>query len=59
MTAVSTVFSPVDSTELGFTLMHEHIVHQGPLIRNYPDLFGPRIIDMLCINGPRRFFEGQ
>ena len=45
MTLVNTVLGPVDSADLGFTLMHEHVIHQRPLIRNYPELFGPRIIE--------------
>ncbi len=57
MTIVNTVLGPMDSTDLGFTLMHEHIVHQGPLIQNYPELFGPRILERI-IDGVSKAKEG-
>ncbi len=41
MPAVNSVLGPLDTGELGFTLMHEHVIHQGPIIQNYPELFGP------------------
>ena len=47
MTTVNTVLGPVDTVDLGFTLMHEHVVHQGPLIQNYPELFGSGIMDRI------------
>lgn len=57
MTIVNAVLGPMDSTNLGFTLMHEHIVHQGPLIQNYPELFGPRILERI-IDGVSKAKEG-
>lgn len=47
MTTVNTVLGPVDTANPGFTLMHEHVVHQGPLIQNYPELFGPGIMEWI------------
>ncbi|MFH1775064.1 MAG: hypothetical protein ABH839_00180 [Chloroflexota bacterium] len=39
MTTVNSVLGPLDSRELGFTLMHEHIILASPgFIRNYPEL---------------------
>ncbi|MEJ2739857.1 MAG: hypothetical protein P8105_08545, partial [Dehalococcoidia bacterium] len=57
MTTVNTVLGPIDTADLGFTLMHEHIVHQGPLIQNYPELFGPGIMDRI-ITGINEAREG-
>ncbi len=57
MTMVNTVLGPVDTADLGFTLMHEHIVHQGPLIQNYPELFGPDIIERI-VTGVNKAREG-
>ena len=34
---VQTVAGPVDSAELGFTLMHEHVISADPeILANYP-----------------------
>ena len=57
MTTVNTVLGPVDTVDLGFTLMHEHVVHQGPLIQNYPELFGSGIMDRI-ITGINEAKEG-
>ena len=57
MTTVNTVLGPVDTADLGFTLMHEHVVHQGPLIQNYPELFGPGIMERI-ISGINKAREG-
>ena len=41
MTQLNTVTGPVDSSELGFTLMHEHVmVAASGLYDTYPDLLG-------------------
>ena len=47
MTIMNTVLGPLDSGALGFTLMHEHVIHQSPVIRNYPELFGPGFMDRI------------
>ena len=42
MTQIQTVTGPIDSSELGFTLMHEHVMDSAPgMFRQFPDLFGP------------------
>ncbi len=45
MSTVNTVLGPLDTGNLGFTLMHEHVISQGPVARNFPDLFGPGFLD--------------
>ena len=42
MTTINTVTGPITPDNLGFTLMHEHVMVSAPnLYRTYPDLFGP------------------
>jgi len=46
LTQVNTVLGPVDSAELGFTLMHEHLfVAAAGITENYPDLLGKDMMD--------------
>ncbi len=41
MATVNTVMGPLDTSKLGFTLMHEHILSAvPPLLREYPELMG-------------------
>ena len=41
MTQINTVSGPIDSDDLGFTLMHEHVmVCASGLSESYPDLLG-------------------
>lgn len=41
MTTINSVLGPIDSGDLGFTLMHEHIVSTySGLYQNYPQLIG-------------------
>ena len=53
MAQVNTVTGPIDVDDLGFTLMHEHVMVSAPgMFRSFPDLFGPgdkveRAIDTL------------
>ena len=47
MTTVNTVLGPIDTSRLGFTLMHEHVFSQGPVARDYPELFGPRFAERI------------
>jgi len=47
MTTINTVLGPLDTGKLGFTLMHEHVVSQGPVARNFPELFGPRFLERI------------
>ena len=42
MATINSVTGPVDSADLGFTLMHEHVlVAASGLTQSYPDLLGP------------------
>ena len=42
MTTINSVLGPISSDDLGFTLMHEHVMVSAPaMFRTYPDLFGP------------------
>lgn len=42
MSDINSVTGPIDSADLGFTLMHEHVlVAASGLSRSYPDLLGP------------------
>ena len=42
MTQINSVLGPIDSRDLGFTLMHEHVmVAASGLSKSYPDLLGP------------------
>jgi phosphotriesterase-related protein len=46
MTTVNTVLGPINTADLGFTLMHEHIVSgTGGLYAEYPELFGSRAME--------------
>jgi phosphotriesterase-related protein len=47
MTTVNTVLGPLDTRDLGFTLMHEHVMSQGFVAQNYPELFGDRFLDRI------------
>ncbi len=44
---VNTVLGPLESSKLGFTLMHEHVISQGPVAQNFPELFGPRYMERI------------
>ena len=42
MTTINSVTGPIDSADLGFTLMHEHVlVAASGFTRSYPELLGP------------------
>jgi phosphotriesterase-related protein len=47
MSIVNSVLGPLDTKDLGFTLMHEHVISQGFVAQNYPELFGPRFMDRI------------
>jgi phosphotriesterase-related protein len=47
MAMVNTVLGTLDTRNLGFTLMHEHVISQGAVARNFPELFGPRFLDKI------------
>ena len=42
MATINSVTGPIETDELGFTLMHEHVMVSAPnMFRSFPDLFGP------------------
>ena len=46
MRQVMTVTGPIDAKDMGFTLMHEHVmVCAAGLYRSYPDLLGPSRVE--------------
>lgn len=47
MSFINSVLGPIDTKNLGFTLMHEHVMSQGFVARNYPELFGERFLDRI------------
>jgi phosphotriesterase-related protein len=52
MTPISTVTGPVDSSRLGFTLMHEHIVVSSWAMRqSYPGWFDREIVVKQAVEG--------
>ena len=40
MSMINSVLGPLDTKDLGFTLMHEHVICQSFVAQNYPELFG-------------------
>ena len=47
MGIVNSVLGPLDTEDLGFTLMHEHVMCQGFVAQNYPELFDDRFMDRI------------
>jgi phosphotriesterase-related protein len=47
MGIVNPVLGPLDTEDLGFTLMHEHVMCQGFVAQNFPELFGDRFMDKI------------
>jgi phosphotriesterase-related protein len=48
MNTVNSVLGPLTIDELGFTLMHEHIIGAGAgIAQNYPELFGADFMDRI------------
>ncbi|MFC2035431.1 phosphotriesterase [Chloroflexota bacterium] len=51
MATINSVLGPLDTTDLGFTLMHEHIlVASAGIPQNYPELLGSKYMDRI-VNG--------
>jgi len=58
MATVNSVLGPIDTADLGFTLMHEHLlVSSAGVVQNYPELLGEGFIDRLA-SGLIRAKEG-
>lgn len=47
MSKINSVLGPIDTKDLGFTLMHEHVMSQGFVARDYPELFGEGFLDRI------------
>jgi phosphotriesterase-related protein len=47
MSMINSVLGPIDTGKLGFTLMHEHVISNGPVAHNFPELFGPRYLERI------------
>jgi phosphotriesterase-related protein len=47
MSSINSVLGPLDTKDLGFTLMHEHVMCQGFVAQNYPELLGERFLDRI------------
>ncbi|MDD5337805.1 MAG: hypothetical protein PHG35_00115 [Dehalococcoidales bacterium] len=50
MSTINSVLGPLDTKDLGFTLMHEHVMCQAFVADNYPELFGDGYMNHI-ING--------
>lgn len=48
MAVINSVLGPLDTADIGSTLMHEHIVGSAAGIhQNFPELFGPRFMERI------------
>jgi phosphotriesterase-related protein len=47
MSQINSVLGPIDTADLGFTLMHEHVMSQGFVARDYPELFGEHFMERI------------
>jgi phosphotriesterase-related protein len=47
MSLINSVLGPLDTNALGFTLMHEHVISQGFVAQNYPELFDDHFMDKI------------
>ena len=55
MNMINTVTGPINSEDLGFTLMHEHVMVSAPnMYRTFPDLFGPENREQRAIDTLKR-----
>ena len=58
MTTINSVLGPLDTADLGFTLMHEHlIVAPAGIPQNYPKLLGTDFMERI-VNGLTQAKEG-
>ena len=55
MNMINTVTGPINAEDLGFTLMHEHVMVSAPnMYRTFPDLFGPENREQRAIDTLKR-----
>jgi phosphotriesterase-related protein len=47
MSIINSVLGPINTKNLGFTLMHEHVMSQGFVARDYPELFGAHFLERI------------
>jgi len=46
MATINSVLGPIDSKDLGFTLMHEHVLSAfAGIYQNYPEFLGDNLMD--------------
>ncbi len=58
MAIINSVLGPLNTAELGFTLMHEHLVcASAGISQNYPELLGADFMDRI-VDGLTRAKEG-
>ena len=58
MTTINSVLGPLDTTKLGFTLMHEHIMTASAgLFRDYLELLGTNLMERV-VDDLKRVKEG-
>ena len=58
MTIINSVLGPLDTANLGFTLMHEHIVlAPAGIFRDYPELLGANLVERV-VNDLKQAKEG-
>jgi phosphotriesterase-related protein len=58
MTVINSVLGPIHATDLGFTLMHEHIMNApAGVSRDYPELIGGNLVERV-VNDLKRAKEG-
>ena len=59
MTRINSVLGPLDTAELGFTLMHEHLVGTlTGIFPSYPELLGERLMERIVAGLARAKKEG-
>lgn len=58
MTIINSVLGPLDTSQLGYTLMHEHVMCAlAGIFQNYPELLGPNAIGRM-VDGMTRAKKG-
>ncbi len=58
MTVINSVLGPLDTNDIGFTLMHEHlIVSPAGVYRDYPELLGSNLMERV-VDGLKKAKEG-